>query len=247
MTDRGTVHGEAELFERPPEVDLDPADRRPTPRRGRVAGGHRGAVVDRADIRARRGARSRPSTRRPRGSGRGRAGASHPRTRRPARSRSSTTRSTGPRRRACGGPRRPARRRTAAVTGRSRVHGGGARRARHLDDEIVAVVELGAQGLRHHGVLEVERRDVGELEDRRRRRGGAAAPRRGRRARDRGRRRDSRCRPGRRARRRRRCPRGRRSMPGCAVIFSSGMSRPRIDLACWLNTNWLPAAQPARI
>ena len=82
-----------------------------------VTGWHRGAVVHRADARRRRGARSRPSTRRPGGSGRGRGGASRPTTRRPARSRSSTTRSTGPRRRACGVPRRPAGRRTARLIG----------------------------------------------------------------------------------------------------------------------------------
>ena len=31
------------------------------------------------------------------------------------------------------------------------------------------------------------------------------------------------------------------------VIFSSGMPSSRMDLACWEKTNWLPAAQPARI
>ena len=33
-----------------------------------------------------------------------------------------------------------------------------------LDDALVDIVELGAQRSRHHGVLQVERRDVGELE-----------------------------------------------------------------------------------
>ena len=37
---------------------------------------------------------------------------------------------------------------------------------RHLDDHLVAVVELGAQGPRHDGVLEVQRGDVGQLQDR---------------------------------------------------------------------------------
>ena len=45
------------------------------------------------------------------------------------------------------------------------MHGGGTRRTGNLDDGIVAVVELRAEGLRHHRVLEVQRRDVGELED----------------------------------------------------------------------------------
>ena len=34
---------------------------------------------------------------------------------------------------------------------------------------------------------------------------------------------------------------------GMEVIFSSGILSSRIDLACWEKTNWLPAAQPARI
>ena len=44
------------------------------------------------------------------------------------------------------------------------MHGGRTYGTGHLDDGIVAVVELGAEGLGHHGVLEVERGDVGELE-----------------------------------------------------------------------------------
>ena len=35
----------------------------------------------------------------------------------------------------------------------------------HLDDGIVAIVELGAEGLGHHSVLKVQRGDVGELQD----------------------------------------------------------------------------------
>ena len=31
---------------------------------------------------------------------------------------------------------------------------------------------------------------------------------------------------------------------GMWVICSSGISSSRIDLACWLKTNWLPAAHP---
>ena len=30
-------------------------------------------------------------------------------------------------------------------------------------------------------------------------------------------------------------------------IFSSATPMSRIDLQCWEKTNWLPAAQPARI
>ena len=224
-----------------------PGRANPTRRRDRVTGGTGRAVVDRADA----GMAGPDDPGGPPGDlavgVEARAGASRRGIRRPGRSRSSTTRSTGPRRRGCAGLRRPARRRGPPSPAWSRMHGGGTRRTGNLDDGIVAVVELGAEGLGHHGVLEVQRRDVGELEDGDLVEVAAAARRRGRRGRGRGRRRGSRCRRGRHARRRCTCPPGRRVQAGMCVICASGMPSSRIDLACWLKTNWLPAAHPARI
>ena len=116
-------------------------------------------------LRAGRGRRSTSSTRPPDDSGRAPIGATRPSCRPRARSRRSTTRSTGPRRRADDAARRRGRRRAPP----SPVHGRSARWSRNFDHWLGAIVELGAQRPRHDGVLEVEGRDVGQLQDRPRR------------------------------------------------------------------------------
>ena len=81
--------------------------------------------------------------------------------RRPGRSRSSTTRSRAPRRQARDGARLRAARREPPSPIFSGMHCAGPLGSGHLDDGIVPVVELGAECFGHHGVLEVQRGDVG--------------------------------------------------------------------------------------